>query len=83
MTATPTPREKPAQVTGPQPRTPPEDETLIGRLIKYRRAKGWTQEDAAGRMGISVHSLRAYERQSRRPNGAATMKILNLMGALK
>ena len=68
---------------GPQPRTPPEDDTLIGRLIKYRKAKGWTQEEAAERMSMSVNSLRAYERSSRQPNGAATLKILNLMGALK
>ncbi len=83
MTDFPAPRAKPAQVPGPQQRTPPEDDTLIGRLIKYRKAKGWTQEEAAERMSMSVNSLRAYERNSRRPNGPATLKILSFIGAMK
>ena len=83
MTATPTPRASPAQVPEPKPERPPAGEILIDLFIKHRKAKGWTQEEAAEQMKMSVNSLRAYERKSRRPNGAATLKILNLMGALK
>lgn len=83
MTATPTPRAAPAEVSQPQPERPPAGEELIEHFIKYRKAKGWTQEEAAEQMKMSVNSLRAYERKSRRPNGAATLKILNLMGALR
>lgn len=83
MTLPPASRAKFAKVRGPQPKTPPEDETLVGRLIKHRKAKGWTQEEAAKHMAMSVNSLRAYERQSRKPNGAATLKILDFLGALK
>ena len=77
------PQSKPAPVPNPQPKSPPEDDPLIERLIKYRKAKGWTQEEAAERMSMSVNSLRAYERKSRTPNGPATLKILTLLGALK
>ena len=76
MTLSPAPRAKFTKVRGPQPKTPPEEETLVGRLIKHRQAKG-------KHMGMSVNSLRAYERQSRKPNGAATLKILDFLGALK
>lgn len=70
-------------VSDHQSKISPEEEPLIERFVKFRKAKGWTQDAAAGHMGMSVNSLRAYERKSRTPNGPATLKILTLMGALK
>ncbi len=63
--------------------SPPPEEPLIDQFVRYRKAKGWTQPEAAERMQMSVNSLKAYERKSRTPNGPATLKILALMRALK
>jgi DNA-binding transcriptional regulator YiaG len=83
MTALLLPRAKLPNVPDQQEKTPPDDEPLIERFVKFRKAKGWTQNAAAERMGMSVNSLKAYERKSRTPNGPATLKLLSLMGALK
>ena len=77
------PRAISVQVNKPQPQPTSVDEPLIERFIKYRKAKGWTQNEAAKQLGISVWSLRSYEQKTRTPNGPATLKILNLLGALK
>ena len=63
--------------------SPSGDASLIERFVRFRKAKGWTQDDAATHMGMSVNSLKAYERKGRTPNGPATLKLLALMGALK
>lgn len=83
MTDRSSPRAKSTPVSKHQPKSTPEGEALIDRFVKHRKAKGWTQDEAAKRLEISVWSLRAYERKARTPNGPATLKILNLLGALK
>ena len=83
MTALLSPRAKLAQVSDAQEKSTPDDEPLIERFVKFRKSKGWTQDDAAARMEMSVNSLKAYERKSRTPNGPATLKILSIMRALK
>lgn len=66
-----------------QPKPPSENKSLIEWLIQYRKDQGWTQGEAAKRLEISVWSLRSYEQGARTPNGTATLKILDLLGALK
>ena len=83
MTATPSHRAKSAQVPKTQPKPAPEDESLIDRFVRYRKDQGWTQDEAAKRLEISIWSLRSYEQKTRTPNGPATLKILTLLGALK
>lgn len=53
---------------------------LVARLIAYRESQGWTQPEAAERLGISVNTLKGYECGNRIPNGPNTLKILELMG---
>ena len=84
MTALPAPMGRPPKVppsTAEQSNS--EDAPLIERFVRFRKVQGWTQTDAAARMGMSVNSLKAYERKGRTPNGPATLKLLSLMGALK
>ncbi len=56
---------------------------LVVRLVEYRQAKGWTQEEAAERLQIPLNTLRGYECGNRNPGGANTEKILTLVGLPK
>ncbi len=56
---------------------------LVVRLVAYRQAKGWTQEEAAERLQIPLNTLRGYECGNRNPGGANTEKILTLVGLPK
>ena len=56
---------------------------LVVRLVEYRQAKGWTQEEAAIRLQIPLNTLRGYECGNRNPGGANTEKILTLVGLPK
>ncbi len=56
---------------------------LVVRLVEYRQAKGWTQEEAAKRLQIPLNTLRGYECGNRNPGGANTEKILTLVGLPK
>ena len=56
---------------------------LVARLVEYRQAKGWTQEEAAERLQIPLNTLRGYECGNRNPGGANTEKILTLVGLPK
>ena len=69
MTALPAPIGRPPKVSPTAEQSASDDDLLIERFVKFRRVKGWTQDAAAARMGMSVNSLRAYERKSRTPNG--------------
>ena len=56
---------------------------LIVRLVEFRQAKGWTQEQLAHRLSIPLNTLRGYECGNRNPGGTNTVKILNLIGMPK
>ena len=56
---------------------------LIVRLVEWRRAKGWTQEETATHFGIPLNTLRGYECGNRNPGGSNTEKILNVIGLPK
>ncbi len=56
---------------------------LVVRLVEYRQAKGWTQEEAAKRLQIPLNTLRGYECGNRNPGGANTERILTLVGLPK
>lgn len=57
--------------------------SLIVKLVKWRTAKGWTQEKTAEHLKIPLNTLRGYECGNRNPGGANTEKILALIGLLK
>ena len=65
--------EKPARAPHP----------LVVRLVEYRNAKGWTQEQLAHRLAIPVNTLRGYECGNRNPGGNNAVKILTLIGLPK
>jgi DNA-binding transcriptional regulator YiaG len=56
---------------------------LVVKLVKWRTAKGWTQEETANHLAIPLNTLRGYECGNRNPGGANTEKILALIGLLK
>ena len=56
---------------------------LVARLVEWRKAKGWTQEQTAERLEIPLNTLRGYECGNRNPGGANTEKILTLVGLPK
>ncbi len=41
-------------------------EALCARLLNLRERQGWTQDDVAGRVGISMAAYRSYESNYRR-----------------
>lgn len=53
---------------------------LIMRLVEWRKAKGWTQEQTAEHLEIRLNTFRSYECGNRNPGGTNTAKILNLIG---
>lgn len=73
------------------PATAPADEIadariphpLIVRMIAWRKAKGWTQEEAASHLEIPLNTLRGYECGNRNPGGTNTEKILAVVGLPK
>ena len=56
---------------------------LVARLVEWRKAKGWTQEQTAEHLEIPLNTLRGYECGNRNPGGANTEKILTLVGLPK
>ena len=56
---------------------------LIVRLVEWRKAKGWTQEETADHFGIPLNTLRGYECGNRNPGGTNTEKILAVIGLPK
>ena len=56
---------------------------LIVRLVGWRKAKGWTQEEAAAHLEIPLNTLRGYECGNRNPGGTNTEKILAVVGMPK
>lgn len=41
--------------------------TLIEQFIILRKRKGWTQEQAAKKLGVTVRCLRSWEQTERKP----------------
>ena len=56
---------------------------LVVRLVEWRKAKGWTQEQTAEHLDIPLNTLRGYECGNRNPGGGNTEKILALVGLPK
>ncbi len=78
--------DKAAQVSSSPAASTPETRAphpLVVRLVEYRQAKGWTQEEAAKHLQIPLNTLRGYECGNRNPGGANTEKILTLVGLPK
>lgn len=51
--------------------------------MEWRKAKGWTQEEAADHLRIPLNTLRGYECGNRNPGGTNTEKILAVIGMPK
>ena len=55
---------------------------LFGKNIStLRKARGWTQPQLAGMLGISLHTMVYYERKAKNPSGeflAKAAKIFNV-----
>lgn len=49
-------------------------------LIKLREEKGWSQEKAAGEMGVSRSALGYYERGTRNPDAEFIITVARLFG---
>lgn len=61
----------------------PNPHPLIVRLVEWRKAKRWTQEETAEHLGIPLNTLRGYECGNRNPGGTNTAKILGVIGLPK
>ena len=75
--------EKTSASTAPADGQPRAPHALVVKLVKWRTAKRWTQEQTAEYLKIPLNTLRGYECGNRNPGGANTEKILALIGFLK
>jgi DNA-binding XRE family transcriptional regulator len=48
------------------------------RLKEVRKTKNLTQEQAADKLGVSIHTYRAYEQNKKNPSYAILIKMRNL-----
>jgi len=55
----------------------------ISEKIKYCRSdKGWSQEQLARNLGVSLHTVQRWESGKTRPSPLALSKLQDLMGDL-
>ena len=55
-------------------------DTLGARLRRYRRSKGWTQEELASKLGLDRSSVACYEGGRRTPDIETIKKLSGLFG---
>jgi transcriptional regulator with XRE-family HTH domain len=55
------------------------NEILAKRLKEARVKKGWTQEELAGRLGVTNGTVSGYERNYREPDTITLSKIADLL----
>ena len=53
-------------------------EQLRERVKELRRRKGWTQEDLAREIGVSLSTVQRWERQGGKPTRLARRALKNL-----
>ena len=53
-------------------------EQLGDKLKELRRKKGWAQEDAARKIGVSLSTVQRWEKQCGRPSRLARRVLIRL-----
>lgn len=56
------------------------NETIGSRISKYRKAKGMTQEDLAGKMGVSSQAVSKWETDASCPDISILPQLCRLLG---
>lgn len=54
-------------------------ESLISELIKLRQGRGWSQEDLARKLGVSLNTVQRWEMDKNKPSKLAIDKIRALL----
>jgi transcriptional regulator with XRE-family HTH domain len=54
-------------------------ESLICELIKFRQDQGWSQEDLARKLGVSLNTVQRWEMDKNKPSKLAIDKIRALL----
>lgn len=57
-----------------------EKNRLAKRIRAFRKLKGYTQQELADRMGVSIAVLGAVERGARRPDDKLIVRIAETLG---
>ncbi|PSL42282.1 DNA-binding XRE family transcriptional regulator [Salsuginibacillus halophilus] len=60
-----------------------EEVKWAGRVRAFRKLKGYTQEDLAGQIGVSVSLLGSIERGMRELDETTLQKIIEVLGITK
>ena len=56
------------------------NETIGNRISKFRKAKGMTQEDLAGKMGVSSQAVSKWENDASCPDISLLSKLCQILG---
>lgn len=56
------------------------NETIGNRIAKYRKAKGMTQEDLAGKMGVSPQAVSKWETDTSCPDISSLPQLCRILG---
>jgi len=56
------------------------NDNVIEKIRQYREVKGWSQEQLARNLGVSLNTVQRWELRKSRPSPLAMEKVKELLG---